>query len=103
MTASLGALEGRIAAAPISWGICEVPGWGYQLEPDRVLTEMRGAGLTATELGPDGFLPGDPAQLVASSAKIRQALGWSPQQESVEAIVSSAWVWHQAHPHGYRN
>ena len=45
----------------------------------------------------------DPAQLVASSAKIRQALGWSPQQESVEAIVSSAWVWHQAHPHGYRN
>lgn len=47
--------------------------------------------------------PGDPAQLVASSAKIRQALGWSPQQESVEAIVSSAWVWHQAHPHGYRN
>ena len=47
--------------------------------------------------------PGDPAQLVASSAKIRQALGWSPQQKSVEAIVSSAWVWHQAHPHGYRN
>lgn len=46
--------------------------------------------------------PGDPAQLVASSAKIRQALGWSPQQESVEAIVSSAWAWHRAHPHGYR-
>ena len=23
----------RIAGAPISWGVCEVPGWGYQLPP----------------------------------------------------------------------
>jgi inosose dehydratase len=50
----------RIAGAPISWGVCEVPGWGYQLSPDRVLTEMREVGLAATELGPDGFLPGEP-------------------------------------------
>jgi inosose dehydratase len=49
----------RIAGAPISWGVCEVPGWGYQLDPDRVLAEMAGLGLTATELGPDGFLPAD--------------------------------------------
>jgi inosose dehydratase len=40
-----------------------VPGWGYQLQPDRVLAEMRGAGLTATELGPDGFLPSDTEEL----------------------------------------
>ena len=53
----------RIAGAPISWGVCEVPGWGYQLSSARVLTEMREAGLTATELGPDGFLPADPAEL----------------------------------------
>ena len=51
----------RIAGAPISWGVCEVPGWGYQLSPDRVLAEMREVGLAATELGPDGFLPGRPA------------------------------------------
>ncbi|MEZ5085956.1 MAG: UDP-glucose 4-epimerase GalE [Tessaracoccus sp.] len=44
---------------------------------------------------------GDPAQLVASSAKIKQALGWAPQHESVEEIVSSAWAWHQGHPRGY--
>ncbi|GAA0381032.1 inosose dehydratase [Acrocarpospora corrugata] len=49
----------KIAAAPISWGVCEVPGWGYQLDPDRVITEMRTLGLTATELGPDGFLSPD--------------------------------------------
>jgi inosose dehydratase len=50
----------RLAGAPISWGVCEVPGWGHQLGPDRVLAEMRDAGLAATEFGPDGFLPADP-------------------------------------------
>ena len=52
----------RIAAAPISWGVCEVPGWGRQLPPDRVLSEMAGLGMTATELGPLGWLPLDGAQ-----------------------------------------
>ena len=51
----------KIAGAPISWGVCEVPGWGYQLPPERVLTEMQRVGLAATEFGPDGFLPADPA------------------------------------------
>ncbi|MCA2225835.1 TIM barrel protein [Nonomuraea aurantiaca] len=46
----------NLAGAPISWGVCEVPGWGFQLPPERVLAEMRDLGLTATELGPDGFL-----------------------------------------------
>jgi inosose dehydratase len=49
----------RIAAAPISWGVCEVPGWGHQLSAGRVLAEMAELGLTATELGPEGFLPAD--------------------------------------------
>ncbi|MEV4642499.1 TIM barrel protein [Actinoplanes sp. NPDC049548] len=49
----------KIAGAPISWGVCEVPGWGYQLPAERVLREMREIGLVATEFGPDGFLPSD--------------------------------------------
>ena len=53
----------KIAGAPISWGVCEVPGWGYQLTPQRVLAEMRDVGLAATELGPEGFLPSDPDEL----------------------------------------
>ncbi|WP_460445224.1 TIM barrel protein [Angustibacter aerolatus] len=61
-------LTERLAGAPISWGVCEVPGWGYQLEPERVLREMRELGLRATELGPDGFLPADPAQAAAALA-----------------------------------
>jgi inosose dehydratase len=50
----------RIAGAPISWGVCEVPGWGYQLDAHTVLTQMGDLGLAATELGPDGFLPEAP-------------------------------------------
>ncbi|MER5275903.1 TIM barrel protein [Streptomyces sp. NPDC002809] len=50
----------RVAGAPISWGVCEVPGWGHQMSPERVLDEMAAAGLAATEFGPDGFLPQDP-------------------------------------------
>jgi inosose dehydratase len=29
----------KIAGAPISWGVREVPGWGYQLPADRVLRD----------------------------------------------------------------
>jgi inosose dehydratase len=50
-------LAERVAGAPITWGICEVPGWGHQMPAERVLSEMRSLGLRATELGPDGFLP----------------------------------------------
>lgn len=55
----------RIAAAPISWGVCEVPGWGYQMDRERVLREMAELGCRATEFGPDGFLPEDPAERAA--------------------------------------
>ncbi len=60
-----GTCMNRIAGAPISWGVCEVPGWGYQLAPDRVLAEMAEVGLAATEWGPDGFLPADPRAVLA--------------------------------------
>ena len=44
---------------------------------------------------------GDPAELVASSEKARSVLGWRPQLDDIETIVSSAWKWHLSHPHGY--
>ncbi|MDG5471178.1 UDP-glucose 4-epimerase GalE [Jeotgalibacillus sp. ET6] len=45
---------------------------------------------------------GDPAMLVASSAKAEQELGWSPKIPELQDIIQSAWNWHQAHPEGYK-
>jgi UDP-glucose 4-epimerase len=45
--------------------------------------------------------PGDPAVLIASSAKIRRELGWEPRYPELHDIISSAWKWHQSHPQGY--
>ena len=56
-------LSKQLAGAPISWGVCEANDWGFQLDPERVLSEMRDCGITATELGPDGYLPQDPKAL----------------------------------------
>jgi UDP-glucose 4-epimerase len=44
---------------------------------------------------------GDPARLVADSAKIRRALGWQPRFNRIEDIIHSAWNWHKSHPDGY--
>jgi len=74
------AARARIAGAPISWGVCEVPGWGRQLPADRVLGEMRELGLSATEFGPDGFLPDAPAERAAllGSYGLRAVGGFLP-------------------------
>lgn len=45
---------------------------------------------------------GDPALLIASSAKAKATLGWEPQITDIEEIISSAWKWHNAHPQGYK-
>ncbi|SBW10904.1 UDP-galactose-4-epimerase [uncultured Eubacteriales bacterium] len=44
---------------------------------------------------------GDPAQLVASSEKAKEVLGWKPKYDDLETILSTAWVWHKSHPNGY--
>jgi inosose dehydratase len=74
------AAQNRIAGAPISWGVCEVPNWGHQLTPERVLAEMQDVGLSATELGPDGFLPADPQQMatVLDSHHLTAVGGFTP-------------------------
>jgi inosose dehydratase len=55
----------RLAGAPISWGVCEAPEWGIELPPDRVLGELAGLGLRATELGPTGYLGERPSEVRA--------------------------------------
>jgi inosose dehydratase len=74
------AIRGRLVGAPISWGICEVPGWGMQLPVDRVLREMRELGLRETELGAIGWLPTDPVELsdVLAAHDLRVVGGFVP-------------------------
>lgn len=44
---------------------------------------------------------GDPSRLVASNAKARQVLGWTPRFGDLDTIVATAWAWHQKNPKGY--
>ncbi len=45
--------------------------------------------------------PGDPATLVASSARAKSELGWSPRYADLGVILKTAWSWLVAHPNGY--
>jgi UDP-glucose 4-epimerase len=44
---------------------------------------------------------GDPARLVASSARAMRELGWRTKFPRLEEIVTHAWRWHSNHPSGY--
>jgi UDP-glucose 4-epimerase len=46
--------------------------------------------------------PGDPAVLIASAARLRRRLGWTPEYPGLDAIIQSAWQWRERHPDGYR-
>jgi inosose dehydratase len=93
----------KLAAAPISWGVCEVPGWGVQLDPGRVLSEMRALGMDATESGPLGFLPSDAreARMLLESRGLRLIGGFVPvvlhersrrKTELVSADRQATWL-----------
>jgi len=75
----------RLAGAPVSWGVCEVPGWGWQLDSAAVLSQMKEVGLVATEFGPEGFLPDDPQE----KAKILADLGLSAVGDLVPVVLHS--------------
>src|SRR5436190_11846949 len=47
--------------------------------------------------------PGDPPRLIASSKRIKNEVGWQPQFQSLDAIIESAWKWHQNFPRGYES
>ncbi|MDC0288226.1 UDP-glucose 4-epimerase GalE, partial [Rubripirellula sp.] len=44
---------------------------------------------------------GDPAELVADNRLAKKLLDWTPKYDSVDAIVETAWKWHQSHPNGF--
>jgi UDP-glucose 4-epimerase len=44
---------------------------------------------------------GDPAILVASAERANRRLGWKPRFPSLDAIIRTAWHWHEARPKGF--
>ena len=56
-------MNARVAGAPVSWGVIEVPDWGYQMPAGRVLGEAASLGLAAVEAGPEELLPRDPSEV----------------------------------------
>jgi inosose dehydratase len=85
-------ITARIAGAPISWGVCEAPGWGYELPSDRVLGEMRGLGLRSTELGPTGYLGAGPDDVRAQLDRFEMTLvgGFLPVPMHVDPALDLA-------------
>jgi inosose dehydratase len=65
MQAPEGSVLDRLAGAPVSWGVNDVPNWGVTLPPERVLSEMQDLGLKASELGVLGYLGDKPAEVKA--------------------------------------
>jgi inosose dehydratase len=82
----------RIAGAPISWGVCEAPGWGYELPSTRVLGEMRDLGLGSTELGPTGYLGAGPDDVRAQLDRYAMTLvgGFLPVPLHVDPTLDLA-------------
>ncbi len=84
-----------------------VTAFEYLLQHDRSLTvnlgsqtgvsvfEMvdRARAITGREVPADisGRRSGDPSELVASSAKARELLGWVPKYSDVDTLISSTW------------
>ncbi len=47
--------------------------------------------------------PGDPPVLLADASKAAQQLGWKPEKDNLEEMISTAWQWHNNHPDGYKD
>lgn len=66
-------------------------GHGYSVrEVLDMVQKVNGAPLNIKE---EPRRPGDPPTLVAQADRIRQVLGWQPQYDDLEAIVSSSLNW----------
>ena len=66
---------------------------GYSVrEVIEAAREVTGHRIPAVESDPR---QGDPAVLIADSAKIRKELGWQPKYEDLHRMIQSAWDWHR--------
>lgn len=97
-SAHLLALEGLASNTKLVYNLGNGHGFSIREVID-VARKVTGHAIPAVE---SARRPGDPAILIASSAKIQRELGWKPRYGSLEDIIGTAWEWHCKHPHGYR-
>jgi UDP-glucose 4-epimerase len=80
---------------------CLGSGNGYSVrEVIRMVEKVSGKPIKIAELE---RRPGDSARLIASSKRIKDELGWKPEKDTLEDIITSAWKWHSTHPNGYHS
>jgi UDP-glucose 4-epimerase len=94
-TLALGYLRGGGQSEFINLG----NGHGYSVM--EVIEAARRVTGREIEVRVEAARPGDPARLVADARKAREVLGWETRYPELEAIVRTAWQWHEAHPEGY--
>jgi len=75
-------------------------GTGRGASVNEVVAAARAATGRAIETRLAPRRPGDPAAIWADAGLAREVLGWAPRHD-LDAIVSSAWTWHQRHPDGH--
>ena len=91
------ALDALSERAPLIYNL----GSGHGFSVREVIESARRVTGSRVEARETARRPGDAAVLVASSAKIRNELGWAPQHPDLDSIMASAWEWVQRHPTGY--
>jgi UDP-glucose 4-epimerase len=84
---ALGALRSRKESAQLIYNLGNGQGFSVR-EVIECARRVTGHKIPATV---EPRRAGDPATLVASSAKIRAELGWKPQYPELEEIIRSAW------------
>jgi UDP-glucose 4-epimerase len=68
-------------------------GYGHGHTVREVIEAVRRASGRPLKAREDARRPGDPAELVADSARIRRVFGWQPRHDDLDFIVDTAWRW----------
>jgi UDP-glucose 4-epimerase len=68
-------------------------GYGHGYSVREVIEAVERVAVSDFAVRPAPRRPGDPAAIVADSARIRAMLGWGPQFDDLETIVSHALGW----------
>jgi UDP-glucose-4-epimerase GalE len=95
--AALAALEGGSASAAYNLGS------GDGVTVRQVVETVRRIADRSVPHAVGERRPGDPARLVASNVRARRELGWTPAHPSLDAIIETAWRWHERHPRGFED